>query len=94
QQRRDPRNLLRIWFYLNGQRCKEPLAGVPKINKASIAYANNKRQTILAEIKEGRFDYLAHFPDSARAAALSGRAGGDSSPGKYLSARSSTRRSC
>ncbi|KTB91506.1 site-specific integrase [Pseudomonas syringae] len=71
-------NLLRISFYLNGQRCKEPLAGVPKINKASIAYANNKRQTILAEIKEGRFDYLAHFPDSARAAALSGRAGGDS----------------
>src|SRR5476649_3075815 len=71
-------NLLRISFYLNGQRCKEPLTGVVKINKASIAYASNKRQTILSEIKEGRFDYLAHFPDSARAAALSGRAGGDS----------------
>lgn len=71
-------NLLRISFYLNGQRCKEPLTGIAKINKASIAYASNKRQAILAEIKEGRFDYLAHFPDSARAAALSGRAGGDS----------------
>lgn len=70
-------NLLRISFYLNGQRCKEPLAGVIRINKAAIAYADNKRRTILSEIKDGRFDYLAHFPDSARGAALSGRAGGN-----------------
>ncbi|GAB7527943.1 site-specific integrase [Pseudomonas sp. 3A(2025)] len=71
-------NMIRISFYLNGQRCKEPLAGITKINKASIAYASNKRLAILAEIKEGRFDYLAHFPESAKAAMLSGRAGGDS----------------
>ncbi|WVM92580.1 DUF3596 domain-containing protein [Halopseudomonas pachastrellae] len=58
---------LRISFMLNGQRCREPLPGIVKVNKASIAYADNKRRTILAEIKEGRFDYAAHFPDSPRA---------------------------
>lgn len=60
---------LRIVFQLNGQRCREPLNGIVKVNKAAIAYADNKRRTILAEIKEGRFDYAAHFPDSPRAAA-------------------------
>lgn len=64
---------LRISFMLNGQRCREPLPGIVKINKASIAYADNKRKSILAEIKEGRFDYAAHFPDSPRAAIFSGR---------------------
>jgi len=63
---------LRIVFMLHGQRCREPLAGIVKINKASIAYADNKRRTILAEIKEGRFDYAAHFPNSPRAAIFSG----------------------
>ena len=53
-----------------GQRCREPLPSIVKINKASIAYADNKRRTILAEIKEGRFDYAAHFPESPRAAAF------------------------
>lgn len=62
---------LRIVFQLNGQRCREPLTGIVKVNKAAIAYADNKRRTILAEIKEGRFDYAAHFPDSPRAAAWS-----------------------
>ncbi|CAI8820195.1 hypothetical protein EMIT0P253_250035 [Pseudomonas sp. IT-P253] len=52
---------------LHGQRCREPLPGIAKINKASIAYADNKRRTIVTEIKEGRFDYAAHFPDSERA---------------------------
>ncbi|MCY1296449.1 putative defective protein IntQ [compost metagenome] len=65
-------NQLRISFYLKGKRCKEPIPGVVSINKASIAYADNKRRTILAEIKEGRFDYALHFPDSPRAAALAG----------------------
>jgi len=69
---------LRISFMLHGQRCKEPLAGIVKVNKASIAYADNKRRTILAEIKEGRFDYAAHFPESRRAAILSGRPGANS----------------
>jgi integrase len=58
---------LRIWFMLHGHRYREPLLGIAKINKASIAYADNKRRTIVTEIKEGRFDYAAHFPDSERA---------------------------
>lgn len=66
---------LRISFMLHGQRCREPLAGIVKINKASLAYADNKRRTILAEIKEGRFDYAAHFPESPRAAMFSGHGG-------------------
>lgn len=66
---------LRIWFMLNGQRFREPLPGIVKVNKASIAYADNKRRTILAEIKEGRFDYAAHFPESPRAAMFSGTGG-------------------
>lgn len=43
---------LRISFMYRGQRCREPLPSIVKINKASIAYADNKRRTILAEIKE------------------------------------------
>jgi len=70
-------NQIRVSFYLNGTRCKEPVPGVSSITKSSIAYADNKRRTILAEIKEGRFDYAAHFPNSARAAALAGGAGSD-----------------
>ncbi len=66
---------LRIWFMFAGQRCREPVAGIVKVNKAAIAYAENKRRTILTEIKEGRFDYAAHFPDSPRAALFSGRGG-------------------
>jgi len=66
---------LRISFMYRGQRCREPLPSIVKINKASIAYADNKRRTILAEIKEGRFDYAAHFPESPRAAAFSGIGG-------------------
>lgn len=68
-------NQIRIVFMLNGQRCREPLPGIAKINKASIAYADNKRRTILAEIKEGRFDYAAHFPESPRAPMFSGTGG-------------------
>lgn len=66
---------LRIWFIFNGQRCREPLEGISKVNKAAIAYADNKRRTILAEIKEGRFDYAAHFPNSPRAAMFTGTGG-------------------
>ncbi|WP_285430077.1 DUF3596 domain-containing protein [Pseudomonas sp. fls2-241-R2A-110] len=66
---------LRIWFTLNGQRCREPLDGIAKVNKASIAYADNKRRTIMTEIKEGRFDYAAHFPNSPRAVMFSGTGG-------------------
>lgn len=66
---------LRISFMLHGQRCREPLPGISKITKAVITYADNKRRTILAEIKEGRFDYAAHFPESPRAVAFSGMGG-------------------
>jgi integrase len=66
---------LRISFYLHGQLCKEPLPGIVAINKASIAYADNKRRIILTEIKEGRFDYAQHFPESARAVMFSGVGG-------------------
>lgn len=68
---------LRISFMLQGQRCREPLPRVSTINKASIAYADNKRRAILAEIKEGRFDYRAHFPESPRALLHSGSGGPD-----------------
>lgn len=57
-------NQLRIAFMFEGERRREPLRNITKINKASIAYADNKRRTILAEIKENRFDYAAHFPES------------------------------
>ena len=33
---------------------------IAKINKSSIAYAENKRTLILTEIKENRFDYATH----------------------------------
>lgn len=68
-------NRLRIVFMLHGERCREKLPGISTITKASIAYADNKRRSILAEIKEGRFDYAAHFPDSAKGAILSGTGG-------------------
>lgn len=68
---------LRIFFMLDGQRYREPLPGVGAITKASIAYADNKRRTIVTEIKEGRFDYAAHFPDSEQAAKLAGVGGPD-----------------
>ncbi|OOV90957.1 integrase [Pseudomonas sp. MF6396] len=58
-------NLLRIAFMYEGERRREPLRSVAKINKAAIAYADNKRRTILAEIRDGRFDYAAHFPESS-----------------------------
>lgn len=57
---------IRISFTWNGKRRREPLV-VPKVNKNSIAYASNKRAAIVAEIREGRFSYKAHFPNSEHA---------------------------
>ncbi|MDG9784944.1 Arm DNA-binding domain-containing protein [Metapseudomonas otitidis] len=69
---------LRISFYYLGRRCKEPLPAGSTITKQSIIYADNKRRTILSEIKEGRFDYAAHFPESALAPVFSGTGGPNS----------------
>lgn len=57
-------NLLRIALMYENERRREPLRNVAKINKAASAYADNKRRTLLAEIKENRLGYAAHFPDS------------------------------
>ncbi len=65
-------NTVRIVFMYNGQRCREPLSGYSKITKSVIKYAENKRTNILTEITENRFDYLAHFPNSAKAAKYAG----------------------
>lgn len=66
---------LRITFQLHGQRCREPLPGISKITKSAITYADNKRKTILTEVREGRFDYAAHFPTSPKALLFSGHGG-------------------
>lgn len=68
-------NKLRISFQLHGRRFKEPISGVSNITKATIAYAANKRQHVLIEIAEGRFNYAQHFPESAKAKELSGHGG-------------------
>ncbi|MBY6032146.1 site-specific integrase [Marinobacter daepoensis] len=68
---------LRISFMFAGIRCREPLKGIAKIDKRTIAYADNKLKVIRTEIKEGRFDYATHFPDSKRAALFSGWGGPD-----------------
>lgn len=70
-------NQLRISFQYASKRCREPVPGIAKINKASIAYAETKRNLILTEIKENRFDYAHHFPDSKNAKIFSGWGGPD-----------------
>lgn len=68
---------IRISFMYEGIRCREPITGFSKLTKSVITYADNKRKSILSEIKEGRFDYAAHFPDSERAKFFSGYGGKD-----------------
>jgi len=70
-------NKLRISFQYGGMRCREPIPGIAKITKSSIAYAENKRALILTEIKENRFDYATHFPNSKKAKLFSGWGGPD-----------------
>lgn len=64
---------LQIRFSWKGERFKEPLEGISQLTKANIAYADNKRRTILTEIKEGRFNFEAHFPNSPRLAKIKSR---------------------
>ena len=68
---------LQIYFTYKGVRCYETLHGLSRISKSAIAYADNKLRVIKAEIKEGRFDYAAHFPGSERARMFSGWGGKD-----------------
>ncbi len=68
---------IRIKFYLNGKSVWEAITQITKVNANAVRYANNKRAAIITEIKEGRFDYLAHFPNSKRALSQSGRLGKD-----------------
>jgi len=67
---------LRIHFMYRGARCREPMPG-KKITAASIKYAGNKRLLVVTEIAEGKFDYVAHFPESKRALAFAGEVGTD-----------------
>lgn len=69
---------VRISFMYEGIRCREPITGHSKLTKAVILYAENKRRAIVSEIKEGRFDYARHFPESERAKIFSGHGGRDS----------------
>lgn len=69
---------VRISFMYEGCRCREPITGHSKLTKAVILYAENKRRAIVTEIKDGRFDYAKHFPESERAKLYSGHGGRDS----------------
>lgn len=68
---------LRINFMYQGMRCQESLRNVSKVNKAAVTYAQTKRTTILTEIRENRFDYATHFPESPNAKKFSGVGGAD-----------------
>lgn len=63
---------LQINFRLDGVRYFKAVPGVTKVNKNSITYADNKRRVIKIEIKEKRFSWLNHFPDSPEAALEAG----------------------
>lgn len=57
--------LLRIVFHYRSKRCRESLGLAP--TKQNIAFAKQKREAILYEIKTGTFNYAAHFPNSIHA---------------------------
>lgn len=63
---------VRIAFMFGGRRCRESLHGYSKVTKSVIKYAEHKRNTILTEIAENRFNYLSHFPDSRWAKEMAG----------------------
>jgi integrase len=58
-------NSIRIDFTLNGERCRETIRGTP--TKTRLKEAAMKRDLVQYEIDMGKFDYLSHFPNSARA---------------------------
>lgn len=62
------RNRVRLRFTYKGVRCREMLDA--PVSKGTLAYAENKLRVIKTEIREGRFDYAAHFPRSSMLAQL------------------------
>jgi len=66
-----PHGFIRIRFTYQGVRCSETLTGL-KPTKNNIAYATNKLASIKAEIRERRFNYQEHFPDSSKAGLFGG----------------------
>ncbi len=60
------RGSLRIRFYCKGIRCSEVLSGMAP-TKPNIAYAAHKLSVIKLEMRENRFNYADHFPNSNRA---------------------------
>lgn len=61
---------IRISFYYQGVRCKEPLKSLT-LTKNNLKFAFNKRMAIMHEIDCRAFDYASHFPNSKKAALFS-----------------------
>lgn len=60
---------LRIWFMLQGKRCREVIDATA-IDAQAIQDAARLRQQVVAEIRSGEFDYRLRFPHSRTAQAL------------------------
>ncbi len=58
-------NSILLDFTYQGERCRETLRIKP--TKTTLKEASRKREAILFEIAMGTFDYLNHFPASAKA---------------------------
>ena len=63
---------VQIDFPFNGMRCRESIK-VKSPTKTQLNEIARKREAILYEIDMGKFDYLAHFPNSKKALQLSGK---------------------
>ena len=66
-------NSIQIDFTYKGVRCRESLKIKP--TKENLRFAKRKKESISYEIAMGRFSYLEHFPDSAKALIFSGVSG-------------------
>ncbi|TQV76638.1 tyrosine-type recombinase/integrase [Aliikangiella marina] len=61
------RDKIYVEFRFKGRRYREKPDNLHKITQANINHAERKRNSILVEIKENRFDFMAHFPNSKNA---------------------------
>lgn len=57
-------NSVYIDFRFKGRRFKEKIDSITKITQSNINHCERKRNAILVEIAEGRFDFRKHFPNS------------------------------